>query len=167
MVNVKQMFVSAVIFAGVLAAGPVLASKLADQSGNADPVGSRSIMSPAKIDARTAPDAKVCIQGEECGSAAAAAPAAATTAAAAPAAAAQSPESIYNASCALCHGMGIAGAPALGDKAAWAPRIAQGDDLLYSHAINGLNAMPPMGTCGSCSQDDIKAVVDYMVSKSQ
>lgn len=163
MVNVKQVFVSAVIFAGVLVSGPTLASKLADQTGNASPVGSRSIMSHARIDARTQPDAKVCIQGEECGSGEVAA---AADTAAAPAAA-KTPDSIYNSSCTACHAMGVAGAPAVGNKEAWAPRIAQGKETLYTHAIQGFNLMPPKGTCGSCSDDDIKAVVDYMVEKSQ
>ncbi len=156
MVNMKQLFVSAAIFAGVLVAGPALASKLVDQTGNGDPLGSRSIMSPAKIDARTQPDAKVCLQGEDCGG-----PAVAV------AEVKKSPEEIYNASCVACHGSGVMGAPKVGDAAGWAPRIAQGADTLHKHAISGLNMMPPKGTCGTCSDDDIKAVVDYMVSKSK
>jgi cytochrome c5 len=160
MVNMKQLFVSTAILVGVAMSGPVLASKLADQSGSAEPLGSRSIMSPAKIDERTAPDARVCIQGEDCGGGAAAATVAAAETK-------KSPEDIYNTSCMACHATGAAGAPKLGDADAWAPRIAQGNDTLYAHAINGLNMMPPKGTCGSCSDDDIKAVVDYMVSQSE
>lgn len=160
MVKVKQLFVSVAVFAGILVAGPALASKLADQTGNSDRFGTRSIMSPAKIDARTQPDAKVCIEGEECGSGAAAS----TTAAAdAP----KTPEEIYNTNCMACHATGAAGAPKTGDKAGWAPRIAQGDETLYKHAIEGLNAMPPKGMCVTCSDDDIKAVVDYMVGQSK
>ena len=55
----------------------------------------------------------------------------------------------------------------LGDAAAWEPRIAQGIDTVYDHAINGFNAMPPKGTCADCSDDEIKAVVDYMIEQSQ
>ena len=159
MVNMKQLFVSAAIFAGVAMSGQALASKLADQTGNAEPMGTRSIMSPTKIDARTQPDAKVCLQGEDCGSAAvAAAPAAAEK---------KSPEEIFNTVCSACHSTGAAGAPKVGDTAAWAPRIAQGMDTLHNHALSGFNMMPPKGTCAACSDDDIKGVVDYMVSKSK
>lgn len=160
MFNVKQLVVSAAILVGVAVSGQALASKLADQTGNAEPIGTRSIMSPAKIDARTQPAAKVCKQGEECGGAAAAPVAAA-------AAAPKSPEEIYNGTCSACHATGAAGAPKVGDAAAWAPRIAQGADTLHKHAIGGFNMMPPKGTCAACSDDEIIAVVDYMVSKSK
>lgn len=79
----------------------------------------------------------------------------------------KSGDEIYNASCAACHGTGAAGAPKLDDAAAWAPRIAQGMDKLLSNAISGLNAMPPKGLCMTCSDDDLKAAIEYMVSQSQ
>jgi len=158
--KVKQVIVSMAVFVGLAVSGQAVASKLADQSGNDEPIGMRSIMSPAKIDARTKPAAQVCLQGEDCGSAAPVAEVAAADAK-------KSPEEIYNTTCAACHGTGAAGAPKLGDTAAWAPRIAQGKDTLHNHALNGLNMMPPRGTCGACSDDDIKAVVDYMAEKSQ
>jgi cytochrome c5 len=70
---------------------------------------------------------------------------------------------LYTQACAVCHGAGIAGAPKLGDKAAWAPRLALGIDGLTASAIKGKNAMPPRG--GSQGSDaDIKAVVTYMVN---
>lgn len=157
MVNMKQLVASAVVALGMVLAGPALASKLSDQSGSADPLGSRSILSPAKIDARTQPSAKVCLQGEQCGAPVAAA------AAAEP----KTPEEIYNGSCVACHGSGVAGAPKVGDAAAWGPRIAKGADTLHKHAITGFNAMPPKGTCAACSDDEIIAVVDYMIGKSK
>lgn len=160
MVNMKQLVASAVVVVGVALSGQALASKLADQTGNAEPMGTRSIMSPSKIDARTQPSAKVCVQGEECGGAAAAPVAAAASAA-------KTPEEIYNSSCMACHATGAAGAPKVGDAAAWAPRIAQGADTLHKHAIGGFNMMPPKGTCAACSDDEIMAVVDFMVSKSK
>ena len=85
-------------------------------------------------------------------------------AAAVPAAAATNAvPALYTQACAVCHGAGIAGAPKLGDKAAWAPRLAQGIDGLTASAIKGKNAMPPRG--GSQGSDaDIKAVVTYMVN---
>lgn len=89
---------------------------------------------------------------------------------AAPAAAADGAEkvkTIYTASCAACHTTGAAGAPKLGDKSTWAPRIKTGVDMLYNSALKGKNAMPPKGGNASLSDDDVKAVVDYMVSEAK
>lgn len=74
----------------------------------------------------------------------------------------------YSTSCSTCHAIGLAGAPKLGDSAAWEPRIAQGMDVLYDHGINGLApAMPAKGMCFTCSDEDIMALVDYMVESVQ
>ncbi len=100
-------------------------------------------------------------------SAAPAAAAAPATAAAEPAAASGKGKEIYQASCFACHGTGAAGAPKLGDQAAWAPRIDKGMDTLMNHAINGFNAMPPKGTCMACSDEDLKAAVEYMIAESK
>jgi cytochrome c5 len=94
-----------------------------------------------------------------------AANAAAATPTAAPAAATAAPP-VYAQTCSTCHALGIAGAPKVGDKAAWAPRIAQGLDVLTGNAIKGKGAMPPKGG-SSASDADIKAVVTYMVSASK
>jgi cytochrome c5 len=100
---------------------------------------------------------------------AAAAPAVAE--AAAPAAAAPAPavasagagEALYKQACAVCHVAGVAGAPKLGDKAAWGPRLAGGVDALVASAIKGKGAMPPKG--GSTASDaDIKSAVEYMLA---
>ena len=99
----------------------------------------------------------------------------AAVAAAAPAAApmadggdpAEKAKAIYTASCAACHMTGAAGAPKLGDNAAWAPRIKAGSEALYDSAIKGKNAMPPKGGNASLSDADVKAAVDYMVSQSK
>lgn len=80
---------------------------------------------------------------------------------------ARSGDVVFNAACVACHGTGVAGAPKLGDKSLWKARIAQGQDTLYKHALLGLNAMPPKGTCGNCSEDEIKHAVDYMVKQSR
>ena len=78
---------------------------------------------------------------------------------------------IYDATCMACHAAGVAGAPKLGDKAAWAPRIAQGNDTLHTHAIKGFQGkagmMPPKGGNMSAKDEDVKAAVDYMVSQSK
>jgi cytochrome c5 len=98
------------------------------------------------------------------------------TAAAAPMPAAAAPaaadkpdgKKVFEASCAACHAAGIAGAPKFGDKAAWAPRIAQGVSVLYTHAIGGFQGkggvMPPKGGNVALPDPDVKAAVDYMVA---
>lgn len=73
----------------------------------------------------------------------------------------------YNKSCAACHNSGAAGAPKKGDKAAWAPRLKQGEAVLLQHVKTGIRAMPPKGMCMTCSDDEIKAAVDYMVGKAK
>jgi len=79
-------------------------------------------------------------------------------------------KALFNTACTACHTAGIAGAPKVGDKAAWAPRIAQGTNTLYDHAIKGFQGkagmMPAKG--GSSAPDaDVKAAVDYMVAASK
>ena len=110
---------------------------------------------------RIAPVGDVCLEGEEC---------AAATAAVASSAASSGPrsgEDIYNTACFACHGAGVAGAPKVGDVAAWEPRISAGMDSMVSNAINGINAMPPMGTCMDCSEEEIKLTVEFMAEGSQ
>jgi len=106
--------------------------------------------------------------------AAPAAPAPATTPVAAPAAAPAentAGKSVYNKTCALCHAAGVAGAPKPGDKADWGPRIAQGNDVLYKHALEGFTGakgqMPARGGVATLADDDVKAAVNYMVDASR
>ena len=73
----------------------------------------------------------------------------------------------YDTTCAVCHTAGVAGAPKLGDKAAWAPRIKQGKNTLYASALKGKGAMPPKGGNAALSDDAVKAAVDHMVGASQ
>ena len=70
---------------------------------------------------------------------------------------------IYAKSCVACHTSGVLGAPKLQDAADWAPRLEKGFDVVWQNAIKGINAMPPKGTCSSCSDDDIKAAVEHMI----
>jgi cytochrome c5 len=93
------------------------------------------------------------------------APAAVVTAvAAAPAAAkADAVPALYTQACAVCHAAGVANAPKLGDKAAWAPRLAAGVDGLTASVIKGKGAMPPKGGAMAAADADIKAAVSYMV----
>ncbi|WP_237363476.1 c-type cytochrome [Vibrio marisflavi] len=70
---------------------------------------------------------------------------------------------VYGTFCIACHASGVSGAPKTGDSADWAPRIAQGEDVLKKHAIEGLNAMPPKGTCMDCSDEEIVAAINHMI----
>jgi cytochrome c5 len=74
----------------------------------------------------------------------------------------------YSKTCAICHAAGLADAPKFGSSEDWAPRIAKGKEVLYQSSIDGLPpAMPAKGMCFSCSDDDLKALVDYIVENSQ
>lgn len=79
-------------------------------------------------------------------------------------------KSVYGKTCALCHGAGVAGAPKPGDKDDWGPRIAQGKDTLYKHAIEGYTGakgmMPARGGGAKLTDDEVKAAVDFMADQS-
>jgi len=79
----------------------------------------------------------------------------------------KSGDQVYNTSCSACHGSGVMGAPKMGDAGAWESRVAQGMDALLDHAIKGFNAMPPKGGCMACSDDEIKAAIEYMLDGSK
>jgi cytochrome c5 len=102
----------------------------------------------------------VCVEGADCASTAFTSTVDSTVGA--------SVESNFNKSCATCHNSGVAGAPKYADAAAWAPRIEKGMDTLYASTINGLPpAMPQKGMCFSCSDDELRALVDYMVAAAK
>jgi len=73
----------------------------------------------------------------------------------------------YEASCAVCHTTDAMGAPAVGDKAAWAAVLEKGIDNVYLNATNGINAMPPKGGAMDLTEAQMKEVVDYMVGASK
>jgi cytochrome c5 len=99
--------------------------------------------------------------------AAAAAPAQGAAASQPQAAAAPDGKKVFDSVCTACHTAGVAGAPKLGDKAAWAPRIKTGVDTLVQSALKGKNAMPPKGGNPSLSDADVRAAVEFMVSQSK
>ncbi len=114
----------------------------------------------AAIEERIKPVGEVCLQGDSsCGGASAA------SAAAGP----RSGEEVYNAACLACHTTGAAGAPMLGDAAAWGDRLAKGMDVLYDSGINGLagTGMIAKGGCMDCSDEEVEAAVDYMIDNSK
>lgn len=73
-------------------------------------------------------------------------------------------KSVYDTTCVACHATGVANAPKLGDKAAWAPRVATGKDALVKSVVTGKGAMPPKAGNAGLAEADIKAAVDYMLS---
>ena len=75
-------------------------------------------------------------------------------------------KAVFEANCKACHGGLIPGAPAVGKKEDWAPRIKQGKDTLHKHALEGFNSMPAKGGNSSLSDDEVKAAVDYMANES-
>ena len=109
-----------------------------------------------EIEERIKPVGTVCMEGDACGAVAAASDGKPKTG-----------EEVYTSTCHTCHEAGVGGAPKVGDKAAWKERLAQGMDTLHDHAITGIRAMPPKGTCMACSDDEIKGAVDYMLKKSK
>ena len=106
---------------------------------------------------RLAPVGQLCLQGQDCGTAAA--PAAASSGGGGEIDGA----GIYNNVCMACHETGAAGAPVRGDEAAWAERTEQGFATLLDHAINGIGAMPARGGNPNLSDEEMEAVTAYMV----
>lgn len=107
---------------------------------------------------RTKPVGDVCMAGEPC----------AAPAVAAAAGGARSGEQVYTTKCFTCHATGAAGAPKLGDAAAWSARLAErGLEGLYTSSIGGFKAMPAKGLCMDCTDDEIKHAVDHMLANSK
>ncbi|GAB5497720.1 MAG: hypothetical protein PsegKO_00310 [Pseudohongiellaceae bacterium] len=75
------------------------------------------------------------------------------------------PQAVYNRNCMACHMTGAAGAPKLDDDAAWDERLEKGMDAVMANVYNGIGAMPARGLCMDCSDADLRAVVDYMISQ--
>ncbi len=138
---------------GMLLAVATLLSGL--QSGSAWAVSAEEA-----IIQRIAPVGDVCLVGDD-----------ACAAAAAPVAAgggARGGEEVYQAVCFGCHGTGAAGAPKLGDAGAWTARLDEkGYDTLVQNAINGINLMPPKGTCVACSDEEIESAVKHIIDNSK
>lgn len=114
----------------------------------------------AEIEARVKSFSEVCLpDSDDCGGAAT------ESVASGP----RSGEDVYNGACMACHASGAAGAPKVGDVAAWSGRITKGMDALYAAGVNGVpgTGMIAKGGCMTCSDEEIYAAVDYMVDNSQ
>jgi cytochrome c5 len=113
------------------------------------------------IRARISPAGEVCVIGDRCASG--------LSVANTSVGGSKDPEQVYQTFCIACHGTGANESPVMGNIEAWEPRIAKGIDVLYDNAITGFNnnAMPARGLCMDCSDDDMRATVDYLVEASQ
>ena len=132
-----------VLVQALLLTGVLTSSVMAEQSAD-------------EIKARLEPVGKTCMSGDDC--------------AAAPVVVASGPKSgkeVYDSFCTTCRAAGVMSAPRFGNAGDWGPRIAKGKDTLYTHAIGGFNSMPAKGMCAACSDDEIKAAVDYMADNSK
>ena len=129
--------------------GIILLTQLITSDKRADP----ATLSPEAVAARIQPVARVAF-GD----------------AAAPAGALKSGEETYKTVCAACHAQGIAGAPKIGDKAAWAPHIKEGLATLAKNAINGIQSpkgvMPPRGGNPTLSDWEVTAAVVHIANQS-
>ncbi|MGH8496049.1 MAG: c-type cytochrome [Gammaproteobacteria bacterium] len=124
----------------------------------------------AQLAQRIDPVGRVALTGEEPPSPDQAAPAAAAVQPQ-PAETVMSGPQVYNSACFACHATGAAGAPKIGDQAAWGPRIEQGMEILHQHAIEGYQGqsgyMPPKGGRTDLSDEEVSGAVDYMVEQAQ
>lgn len=161
---------------------PPTPSTSSGTSATTPPPSSSSSTSPAPGATSSAPSSSASASPAPTAAASASPSGNAAAAAAGPGASASAPgaavttasggggEDTYNKTCMACHGTGAAGAPKIGDKADWGPRVAQGKQTLYDHAIKGFTgqkgAMPPKGGAAQLSDDEVKAAVDFMVSKA-
>ena len=121
----------------------------------------------AAVEERIKPVGQIYLPGDELQ---ASAPVVATLAVPEPVATPMSGPEVYNSACLACHGAGVAGAPILGNQAQWAPRIAQGLEVMIGHAINGFSGavgyMPAKGGRMDLSDDEVAAAVEYMVNET-
>jgi len=144
---VKSKLKFCVLVGASLMAAPLFADHMTDEA----------------IADRLKPAGQVCVKGKECKR-----PTPVVEVAAAAPAGPRDGKTVVETKCNMCHAAGVAGAPKLGDNAAWAPRIAKGIDALYKSGIEGFGAaMPAKGMCMDCSDDEIKAAVDFMVESSK
>jgi cytochrome c5 len=149
----------AAVTIGLMVLSGILSDKTAKRFQEDDPLRQQETVERIK------PVARVAVAGQD--NAALAPPAAAATTAAVD----MPGEQVYQQVCTACHGAGLAGAPKTGDKAAWETRLAQGDDTLHKHAIEGYQGkagfMPPKGGRVDLTNQSVINAVEYMVAQSR
>jgi cytochrome c5 len=109
------------------------------------------------ITERLKPFGEVCKEGQTCGQAAVASGGGVGL----------DGKGVYDKFCFACHATGVGGAPKLGNKDEWAKHVAKGIDTMWQSVTNGLNAMPPKGTCMACSEDELRSAMTYMVDSAK
>ena len=125
-------------------------------SGAADSVPAGTV---ADVEERTRPFGELCLEGDACGGVEAVPVVVVATG--------RSGSDVYSAHCRTCHETGLNDAPKLGDAEAWAPRLAKGMDELVRVTREGLNLMPPMGTCMTCSDAEFRAAIEHMTGTAE
>lgn len=170
-----KLVIGVVIGAAALILGIVLLAQFAVGAYGTRSLKNDPAMSDEAVSKRLAPVAQLAIDPNA--PAPAAAPAAGSAppvtavvippAAAKTASAGSAGKATYDTVCQVCHAAGVAGAPKVGDKAAWSARAQSGLDALHASALKGKGAMPPKGGNPSLSDADVKAAVDYMVAASK
>ena len=171
--NPVKIAIGVAIGTVALIIGIILLVHLAVGSYGSRPMKGDPTMSDKAVAQRLAPVAKVAVDPNAPATPAApaaqpaAAPAAPAPAAAKTADAGNAGKATFDSACTACHTAGVAGAPKLGDKAAWAPRLAQGKPALYNSALKGKGAMPAKGGNPALSDEAVKAAVDYMLASAK
>lgn len=133
-----------------------LASALLWGCGSSDNAVELTAKQEQQVAERIAPEGHVSMAGQV-----------AAVSSSASAGAARSGADIYATNCIACHSSGVAGAPILGDVAAWTARLSKGVETVYTNAINGIGAMPARGTCMDCSDDEVIAAIDHILDNSK
>ena len=134
-----------------------LASALLWGCGSSDEALELTANQEQQVAERIAPEGHVSMAGQV----------ASVSSSSASAGAARSGSDIYASNCIACHSSGVAGAPILGDVAAWTARLTKGVETVYTNAINGIGAMPARGTCMDCSDDEVIAAIDHILENSK
>ncbi len=122
-------------------------------SGESVPAGS-----VADIEERTRPFGELCLEGDDCGGVESSAPVVAGPSG-------RDGAEVYAGSCGTCHEAGLNQAPKVGDLEAWGPRLEKGIEELVRVSREGLNLMPPMGACVSCTDDELRAAIEFMTDE--
>jgi len=162
----QQLIVIVLLAFIVPVIGVVLLVQLVVNRPSADP----RALAPEAVAARIQPVGRIEFADDpKYKQAMAAAPASAPAPAAQPAAAAGPVDgkAVYDKTCVACHATGVANAPKLGDKAAWAPRIGTGVDAMMKSVIGGKGAMPPKAGNPSLTDAEIRAAVEYLVGQGK
>lgn len=148
----------AIVIAVLLAAFSAVSYAASSKQVSPHALGERSVFSDRAIEQRIRPAGNVCVVGEECG----------VVAEEVVADGPRSGQQVYETACAACHATGAAGAPRKGDAAAWRERLSEkGRGTLVANTVSGIGAMPAMGMCMDCSEDEIAEAVDYILEQSQ